>query len=185
MSEILVIINPQNDFVDGSMSTNESIKKLPNIVNVIREHVEKNSYIFIVLDTHTKNYRSTPEGKLNPIQHCIVKTDGWKINDKINNTLNMAEPGNVKILQKEAFASFDLIKQLKDTIRSSNEKITDILIAGYLTDVDVLNNSILIKNNFRNIHTCVLEYACSGTDKRLHDSALDVMESSQIRVVKL
>ena len=185
MAEILVIVNPQNDFVNGSMSNDNSMKILPDMVHVIKEHVANNNPIFVVQDTHTKNYRSTPEGKKNPMPHCIVRTDGWKVHEKIQDALNLAEPGNVTFLQKEAFASFDLVKQLKDTVRSFEERIRNIKVIGYLTDVDVLNNAILIKNNFKQIPTSVLSYACSGTNEDLHNSALDVMESSQINIIEL
>jgi nicotinamidase-related amidase len=185
MSDILVIINPQNDFIEGSLSTEESIKVLPNIINVIKQHINFNDPIFIVQDTHTKNYKSTPEGKGNPIPHCLVKTNGWKINDKIQATLELANPGYVRLVQKETFGSFDLIKQLKDTVRTADERVREIILIGYQTNIDVLNNAVLIKNNFKNIKTTVLSYACSGSTVDLHEQAIEVMKSTQINVIGL
>ena len=81
MKNILVVVDIQNDFVDGALGTREAVSMIDNAVNVINSH---NGTIFVTLDTHTDDYLNTKEGKNLPVPHCIKNTDGWQLNNKIH-----------------------------------------------------------------------------------------------------
>ena len=55
--EALVIVDVQNDFIDGALRNEEAIKRIPNIIEEINNF--KGKYIFLTRDTHDKNYMNT------------------------------------------------------------------------------------------------------------------------------
>ena len=81
MKKVLVVVDMQNDFVDGALGTPEAVAILPNVVKKIREF--NGDELFVTFDTHYDNYLSTLEGKYLPIAHCIKDTEGHKLNKKV------------------------------------------------------------------------------------------------------
>ena len=84
MKRTLIVIDMQNDFIDGTLGTPEA----QNIVSAVAEKI--NAYrtngdeVIFTRDTHSENYLETAEGKKLPIKHCIKGTHGWEISDKLN-----------------------------------------------------------------------------------------------------
>ena len=87
--KILVVVDVQNDFIDGSLRNDEAINKIPNIVKKINEF--NGDYIFVTRDTHDYDYMTTNEGKYLPVAHCIKNTDGWYINSDVLAALHKKE----------------------------------------------------------------------------------------------
>ena len=75
MRKILVVVDMQNDFIDGSLGTPEAVAIVENVKDKIRSYDK--SDIFVTMDTHAPNYLETQEGKNLPVEHCIKGTDGW------------------------------------------------------------------------------------------------------------
>lgn len=78
MEHILVVVDMQNDFIDGALGTKEAREIVEAAAEKIREF--KGS-IYGTLDTHSKDYLSTQEGKNLPFPiaswekkdgHCIL-----------------------------------------------------------------------------------------------------------------
>ena len=80
MKKILVVVDMQNDFVDGALGSAEATAIVDNVVNKIENF---DGDIIATYDTHYENYMQTNEGKNLPIPHCIKGTDGWKLNNKV------------------------------------------------------------------------------------------------------
>lgn len=68
MKKVLVVVDMQNDFVDGVLGTKEAVSIVENVVNKIKNFDGK---IFATLDTHQNNYMETSEGKKLPVPHCM------------------------------------------------------------------------------------------------------------------
>ena len=79
--DILVVIDMQNDFIDGSLGTDEAVKIMPNVRKKIEEYRSNGDEIIFTRDTHREDYLSTPEGKKLPVVHCVKNTHGWQIAD--------------------------------------------------------------------------------------------------------
>ena len=77
MRKILIVIDMQNDFIDGAMGTSEAVTIVPNVIEKIKSYPAEN--IYATRDTHPENYLETQEGKYLPVRHCIQGTDGWQI----------------------------------------------------------------------------------------------------------
>ncbi len=60
MKKVLVVVDMQNDFVDGALGTKEAVCIVDNVTNKIKDFDGK---IFATLDTHYNNYLQTSEGK--------------------------------------------------------------------------------------------------------------------------
>ena len=76
MKNVLVVIDMQNDFIDGSLGTKEACKTVDPVIRLIET---SNDTVFATLDTHGLDYFSTLEGKKLPVEHCIKDTEGCKI----------------------------------------------------------------------------------------------------------
>ena len=75
MRRILVVIDMQNDFIDGSLGTPEAQAIVENVKKKIMSYPQGD--IVATMDTHEKKYLSTQEGKKLPVKHCIRGTKGW------------------------------------------------------------------------------------------------------------
>ena len=72
--KILVVVDVQNDFVYGSLGSNEAVAVVPNIVKKVNEYRNNGDFIIFTQDTHYDNYLDTQEGKKLPVEHCIRGT---------------------------------------------------------------------------------------------------------------
>lgn len=70
MQNILVVVDMQNDFIDGALGTSEAQAILPNVEGLVRSF---NGKIYFTRDTHSKNYMQTQEGKTYPFL-IVLKT---------------------------------------------------------------------------------------------------------------
>ena len=75
MRKILVVVDMQKDFIDGSLGTQEA----QAIVGSVEEKMKsfRKADIYMTRDTHGEDYLETAEGKKLPVAHCIKGTEGW------------------------------------------------------------------------------------------------------------
>lgn len=83
--KILIVVDMQKDFVDGSLGTAEAVGIVDNAAKKIENF---DGDIIVTYDTHAENYLETQEGKNLPVVHCIKGTDGWQLNEAIQEALN-------------------------------------------------------------------------------------------------
>jgi nicotinamidase-related amidase len=79
MKKILIVVDMQNDFVNGSLGTPEAQEITPKVADYIRTHADKDTILFLTKDTHGIDYMETLEGKNLPVAHCIKNTHGWEL----------------------------------------------------------------------------------------------------------
>lgn len=105
MKKILVVVDMQNDFIDGALGSKEAIAIVPNVATMIKSN--EWDQIVVTQDTHFDNYMETQEGKKLPVPHCIEGTDGWEVNKKV---MNAALSGSAPLLkiEKITFGSVEL-----------------------------------------------------------------------------
>lgn len=166
--KILLVIDMQNDFIDGSLGTKEAVSIVEKVKDKVRNFEGK---IFYTQDTHFEDYLNTREGRLLPIIHCIKGSQGWKIRDGVYD-------GNSKIIEKKTFGSLDLIEELKRV--DLEEKIDSIELIGICTDICVLSNAILVKNAFPEVDIIVDSTCCAGVTPERHNNSLGAMKMCQI-----
>lgn len=173
MEKILIVVDMQKDFVDGSLGTPEAQGIVPNVVKKIKEF---SGSIYVTYDTHEANYMETAEGKKLPVPHCIEGTDGWELDINIQKALEDKEFIPIK---KPTFGSVDLPQIIADNHDVNN---IEIELIGLCTDICVISNALLLKANFPDITISVDKNCCAGVTPEKHNSAIDVMASCQIDV---
>lgn len=167
--DVLLVIDLQNDFVDGALGNKVNDK----IVKPIESLVENfDGEVIFTRDTHDENYLESLEGSHLPVKHCIKNSKGWQI--KIDTK-------NHKIIDKPSFGSYELVEYLKKL--NEKEKIENIYMVGICTDICVLSNAILIKNALLDTEVFVIEDLCKATNEKNHKIALEAMKSCQVNIV--
>ena len=81
MKKILVVVDMQNDFIDGALGTPEAVAIVPYVKELIEGFDGK---VLFTRDTHFENYMDTEEGRNLPVPHCIKGTEGWQIRAELD-----------------------------------------------------------------------------------------------------
>ena len=69
--KVLVVIDMQNDFIDGALGTPEAVGIVPGVAEKIRTW---DGPVYATQDTHFADYLETQEGRILPVAHCIQGT---------------------------------------------------------------------------------------------------------------
>lgn len=171
MKQILIVVDMQKDFIDGSLGTPEAVAILPKVAEKMRTFEGE---IIFTRDTHESNYMNTPEGKNLPVPHCIRDTDGWQIAPE----LTALRSG--KVIDKPTFGSVELGRLLVES--NATEPIEKITLVGLCTDICVLSNALLIKAHLPEVEIAVDASCCAGVTPESHHTALAAMKMCQIVV---
>ena len=173
MRKILIMIDMQNDFIDGALGTEEAVAIVPKVKDKIRAY--KPEDIMATMDTHGAEYLQTQEGVNLPVEHCIRGTKGWEIREDIAELL-----AGVRIYEKPTFGSMQLAE---DLAALSRQEEIELELAGLCTDICVVSNALLLKAAMPEVRITVDASCCAGVTPQRHEAALDTMRSCQIRVV--
>ncbi len=171
---ILIVVDVQNDFVSGTLGTKEAQDMLPNLINKIKNFKGE---IILTQDSHTDTYLETQEGKMLPVKHCIVGTNGWQFASELE---AIREKEEYRVYQKNTFGSTDLANDLKK--ENLEKPIEYVELVGLCTDICIVTNALMIKAYLPEVPIYVDTNCCAGVSKENHFAALKVMESCQIRL---
>ena len=170
----LIVVDMQNDFIDGALGTREAQAIVPAVVKRIRAARLAGETIIATLDMHNQDYMNSSEGKKLPVPHCIAGTDGWKIRTEIMDAL-----GDALLVEKPTFGSI----RLPAIIAEAAEEPLEIELLGLCTDICVISNALLLKAHFPDAVIRVNRACCAGVTPASHESALATMVSCQIDLV--
>lgn len=174
LKHFLVVVDIQNDFVNGALGTKEA----EGIIVPASEKIKKfDGEIFVTYDTHFEDYLNTAEGKKLPVEHCIKGADGWQLNGEIQKALNGKKYSAV---EKLTFGSTELPLLIKE---AAGEEDFDITLIGLCTDICVVSNALILKANFYDKKIIVDKSCCAGVTVDSHNAALTTMQMCQIEVV--
>ena len=165
----LIVVDMQNDFIDGALGTPEAVAILPHVKAKIENF---NGMVLFTRDTHETNYLSTQEGRNLPVEHCIKGTDGWQIHPELE-LLRKTEA-----IDKPTFGSTALVHLLQRA-----QDLESVELIGLCTDICVISNAMLIKAAFPEIPVTVDAKCCAGVTPQSHQNALDAMKMCQIKIV--
>ncbi|WP_304508500.1 cysteine hydrolase family protein [Anaerotignum sp.] len=172
MKNILIVIDMQKDFIDGSLGTKEAQKIVECVLDKIGQYPKEN--IIATRDTHEENYLETQEGKKLPVLHCIRGTEGWELDKRIAQALE-----SVRIIDKPTFGSVELVELLFQ--ESKNEEL-EVELVGLCTDICVVSNAILLKARMPEMKISVDSSCCAGVTPETHKAALTTLAMCQITV---
>lgn len=168
--KILVVVDMQNDFIDGALGTKEAVGIVPNVVEKIRNF--EGEKIIFTRDTHEENYMETQEGKNLPVPHCIRGTKGWELNPEID-ALRKEEA-----FDKPSFGSMELGAYLKE-----QEDVESVEFIGLCTDICVISNVMITKATLPEVPVIVDASCCAGVTPESHKNALEAMKMCQVKII--
>ena len=168
MKKILVVVDMQNDFIDGALGTPEAVA----IVPYVKEKIESfDGKVLFTRDTHFENYMDTAEGRNLPVPHCIKGTQGWQIRAELD-ALRTTDA-----IDKITFGSRELV----DVLAAEGE-IESITFVGLCTDICVISNAMVVKAFYPEVPLIVDARGCAGVTPESHTRALEAMKMCQIKV---
>ena len=167
--KILVVVDMQNDFIDGALGTPEAVKIVPYVKEVIQNFDGK---VLFTRDTHFADYMNTQEGKNLPVKHCIQNTPGWEIHPELD-VLRKTAP-----IDKITFGSSALPE-----ILAKEEHVESITFLGLCTDICVISNVMITKAFFPEVPVIVDAKGCAGVTPESHKNALAAMKMCQVTVI--
>ena len=168
---LLIVIDMQNDFIDGALGTKEAVAIVPNVAKKIADARAAGEAVVFTRDTHQKNYLETQEGKNLPVVHCVEESDGWQISSKL-------EVGDSRIFNKPSFGSMDLA----DYVASLNG-LEEIELVGLCTGICVISNAFILKAKLPEVKITVDANCCACVSPESHKTALFAMKLCQINVI--
>ncbi|MBQ2094464.1 MAG: cysteine hydrolase [Firmicutes bacterium] len=173
MRKLLIVIDMQNDFIDGSLGTKEAAAIVPAVREKIRSYPKDD--VLATMDTHFPDYLETQEGRNLPVTHCVKGTEGWQIRPEL---AELIFPEN--IYEKPTFGCMELAGDLQ-TYYEEEEDI-ELELVGLCTDICVVSNALLLKAAMPEVRISVDASCCAGVTPEKHLAALETMRSCQIYV---
>lgn len=169
-SRLLIVVDMQNDFVNGVLGTPEARAIVPKVVERVHKANVDNEQVMFTRDTHYNDYLNTKEGQWLNIPHCIKDTYGWEIIDELN-------PKYIKAFNKHSFASMSLASSL------ASRGLKTIEIIGLCTDICVLSTAVVLRSFFPDLDIKVNSACCAGTTPEKHQQTLEVLKGINIEII--
>lgn len=192
--KVLIVVDMQKDFVDGSLGTKEAQAIVPMVAETIEQMADPNTVVIFTKDTHYENYMNTLEGKNLPVPHCIKGTAGHSIVDEVFNAyINVigtyadayevypiTDINPIKV-DKPTFGSVELQNILFDI--NDRIGIEEITLMGLCTGICVMSNAILAKATLPEVPVNVIEDCCACVTPESHKTAIEAMKLCQINII--
>lgn len=209
ISKVLIVVDPQNDFITGALGSKEAQGIVSNIVNKL-EKLDNDTFVFFTKDTHNEvEYKDSQEGMHLPILHCLKDTWGYEFEPNIEQAwlerekrflkyiANYSEDTdfineldfyyqNISELKEESTIYknyFSIGEKIKEIFSNHTDTIESFELIGYCTDVCVIANAMLFKSYYPEIEIIVDASCCAGITPEKHKAALEAMKSCQITVI--
>ena len=182
MKRLLVVVDYQNDFVDGALGFEGAELLDERIAAKIDEYREAGDYIAFTLDTHHKDYMETQEGQNLPIPHCIEGTEGHALYGLVAEKMLESD----SVFMKPTFGSAALFDRLSERQRVAAGLDTipfeSIELVGLVSNMCVLSNAVVARAACPDVPVIVDASCTAAPDPEMHEKALDVLEGLQITV---
>ena len=171
MQDILIVVDMQNDFIDGALGTAEAVAIVPKVVEKVKDF--KGTVLF-TRDTHGENYMQTQEGRNLPVPHCIKGSHGWEVCPAL-------EPLRTGLtIDKPTFGSAELGRLLLEL--GAKDPVGSITLVGLCTDICVISNAMIAKAFLPEVPVTVDAACCAGVTPESHRNALNAMKMCQVRI---
>ncbi len=171
-NKFLVVIDMQNDFITGPLSSPEASRILDDVVKKIEGF---DGRIVFTMDTHDETYGKTQEGRLLPVSHCIKGSEGWRLVKPLD---ELAGEKGALVFEKNTFGSISLAEYLAEINKA--DPISSITLIGVCTDICVVSNALLFKAYLPEVEIHVDPSCVAGVSRQKNEAALETMRSCQI-----
>ena len=169
--KLLIVIDMQNDFIDGALGTAEAVKIVPAVADKLAARRSEGWKVLFTRDTHGADYLDTQEGRRLSVPHCIWGTEGWQITSSL-------DVGDAALVDKPTFGSLDLAEAAANLGEPE-----EIELVGLCTDICVISNAMILKARFPEARVLVDAACCAGVTPESHENALMAMRGCQVDVI--
>ena len=166
----LIVVDYQNDFLDGSLAFPEAKSIESKIAEKISKAESEGSEIIFLKDCHSEHYLDTQEGRKLPIVHCTTERGR-----DIYGSIKEMSIGH-KIIEKDSFGSKELLLYLEE------KGYSELEFCGIMSDICVITNVIVAKTALPEAEISVDSCAIATNSAKKHEAAIEVMKSIQIDV---
>ncbi len=175
MKKLLIVVDYQNDFVDGALGFDGAENLDQAICAKIEAYRAEGADVVCTLDTHgaPKEYLATSEGRNLPVPHCERGTHGWQLYGRTAELLEGA-----RRFEKPAFGCTDLIGFLREGAYDQVE------LCGLVSNICVISNAVIAKAALPEAQVIVDSACTSCFDPVANEEALRVMEGVQVTVLR-
>ena len=172
MKKALIIVDYQNDFIDGCLGFKKALDLKAEILRLCKEFQSQNARLIFTFDTHGKDYLQSKEGLNLPILHCQKGTLGHKMPSEFESFLK-----NGLCFEKGSFGSLELANFLK------NENFDELHFAGLISHICVFHNIILAFNALPNARLILHTKASASFDETLQNHAFELLKAFWVEFV--
>lgn len=170
MDRLLIVVDMQKDFIDGSLGTKEAQAIVPKVAARVEEYLAAGDEVIFTLDTHGEDYLNTLEGKKLPVKHCLKGSEGWELCRELREIKG-------RRFEKDTFGS----RECAEYVAKGNYSCVEIV--GLCTDICVISNAMVIKAFTPQTMIQVNASCCAGVTPESHQNALKAMEMCQIEII--
>ncbi len=181
MKKTLIVIDMQNDFIDGSLGTKEAQAIVPSVKKKIEEYKARGDEIIFTRDTHDEDYLNTNEGKHLPVKHCILSTEGWNIHPDLD--IESCEHIDKPNFGWPFWPSMGSLSKSEQDYVFNYRDLEEIEIVGLCTDICVVSNALILKADYPWANITVDASCCAGVTPESHKRALEAMKMCQIDII--
>ena len=180
MKKVLVVVDYQHDFVDGSLGFEDAKKLDEGISKLVTKFAEdEDGEVFFTLDTHGPDYLETQEGKKLPVLHTQRGTWGWELYGKTGEAAAKYSK-HCTMVEKNTFGSYELANMLHRL--NTIGRVASITFVGVVTNMCVTSNAVIGKAACPEAEIILKKDLIGSFDPVLHLKALDVLASMQMTV---
>ena len=175
----IVFVDVQKDFAkNGVLSFGYPVEDNTNKVVEFAKQcaVDSSAKLYATLDTHYNDYEKTLEGKKLPVMHCIEGTDGWRLDEQLEDVLI----GKATFVNKPTFGSYDLVGIFEEDFGKVGPD--EITLVGYDLSICVLANAVLLRAKYPNVKIVVKTNLCGDVDEAAFNAAIKVLQMQQIEI---
>ncbi len=168
--KLLIVVDMQNDFIDGALGTPEAVAIVANVGAKMDAYRAAGDDIIFTRDTHQENYLDTAEGKNLPVVHCVQGTQGWQVRSELEDEkcLHIDKPN----FGWPHWHTLGL------------EKYEEIELVGLCTDICVVSNALILKAQYPDLPLTVDAACCAAVTPATHEAALATMKMCQVKVIR-
>ena len=174
MRRLLIVVDMQNDFVDGALGFEGADRIIPGIIDRISEYEKNEDEIVYTLDTHFEAYMDTQEGKNLPVPHCIKGSNGHELVPVLKDVLS-----GKKAFEKPTFGSMELGK----FIENNAGDYSSIELCGLVSNICVVSNAVIAKAAAPEAEIIVDSALTASFDTKLGEEVFDILKGIQVTVI--
>lgn len=178
MNKKLIVVDFQQDFIDGVLGTPYAKAIIPAVIDKISCRQDQGYEIIFTQDIHDDDYLETQEGR-HVIEHCI-RADGFKIHKEVVDEFGVNDD-NYRIYRKDTFGSLRLCSRLRS--QHEDDPIDEIELCGLVSSMCVITNALLLKTFLPEVQLTVDARCTAGITEKDYKASLIVMDTCHVNIL--